>query len=283
LSLNAALFGEETGGRGHDSVSTHFRLLGPVEVWAQGGRVDIGHPKQRSVLAALLLDVNEVTPTATLIDRVWDDDPPASARNVLYSYLANLRSALAGADAELVRRSGGYLLLADPDSIDLHRGRRLIARTREETTSDDRAAALLSEALRQWRGTPFANLNGPWFERMRHALEAERRVALLRRNDLYLHHGRHVELLSELHELSFAQPLDEHLARQLMLALYRSGHRAAAFEHYQRVRRTLADELGVDPGPDLRELHRQMLRNDLTLGVPPPAVAPRPVQRLPRS
>src|SRR5258708_2324026 len=139
-----------------------FRVLGPVEVWSAGGRVDAGHAKQQSVLAVLVLELGRVVPVDVLIDRVWGDNPPASVWNSLYACVAKLRSAFTSAGDErvaLARRSGGYLLEADADQVDLYRFRRWVSEASE--ADDGRAAQLLGEAMRLWRGSALAGAGSP--------------------------------------------------------------------------------------------------------------------------
>src|SRR5258708_119677 len=152
-----------------------FRVLGPVDVWSAGGRVDAGHAKQQSVLAVLVLELGRVVPVDVLIDRVWGDNPPASVRNSLYAYVAKLRSAFTSAGDErvaLARRSGGYLLEADADQVDLYRFRRWVSEASE--ADDGRAAQLLGEAMRLWRGSALAGLGSPWLRGVAGRLEAPR-------------------------------------------------------------------------------------------------------------
>jgi DNA-binding SARP family transcriptional activator/Tfp pilus assembly protein PilF len=247
-----------------------FCVLGPVEVRVTGQPAAAGHPRQRAVLAVLLLDLGRVVPAETLIDRVWGEDPPASVRNVLYGYIGGLRAVLAGAadpQVMLARRPGGYLLHADPGRVDLHQFRHMV---REATAAadDERAAGLLREALAQWRGTSLAGVDSPWLNAMRDTLEAERFTAVLDLNDIRLRQGQHPVLVSELAGQAAAHPEDERLIGQLMLALYRSGRQAEALRWFEQTRQRLAGELGTDPGPDLQALHQQILRADPGLQVP---------------
>lgn len=232
-----------------------FRLLGPVEAWDGGRRVEIGHARQRSVLAALLYDAGTALPTTTLIDRVWGHQPPDGALNVLYTYVARLRRALR---VPLVSRSGAYLLDIDPESVDLHRFRRLLAGAGADV-------AALDEALGLWRGSALSDLNGAWAAEVRATLTAQLLSAHVLRNDAYLRDGRHAELVGPLHELLAAHPGEERLVGQLMLALYRSNRVAEAHEQYRLAHRQLAQRQGRPPGPYLRELHQRMLRDDPTL------------------
>ena len=164
------------------SVAVEFRLLGDVEAWADGQRLDIGPARQRCVLVALLIDVNRLVPTDQLIDRVWSDELPHRARNSLAGYLSRLRQVIASDDVEIARRPGGYVLTADPLSIDLHCFRRLTGQARAATDPLE-ADGLFEKALAMWRGVPFASLDTPWLNDVRTALEAERLAAALDRND----------------------------------------------------------------------------------------------------
>jgi predicted ATPase/DNA-binding SARP family transcriptional activator len=246
-----------------------FRLLGEIEAVVDGGRLDTGHARQRSVLGALLVDVNRPVPVDHLIDRVWADRTPYRARNALSAYVSRLRQLLAHVPGlRIARESGGYVLAADPLSVDLHLFRHLVREARD-TADPEAAAALFGQALDLWRGEPFAALDGPWFADVRTALQAEREAAELDRNDAALRAGRHAELLGELAAAARARPLDERLAGQLMLALYRSGRQADALAVYQEIRTQLVEELGADPSPPLRRVHQQILDGD-------PVPAPRP-------
>jgi DNA-binding SARP family transcriptional activator/tetratricopeptide (TPR) repeat protein len=252
-----------------------FGLLGDVEVRVDGRVVDVGHARQRCVLAALLVDANRLVPVDVLVDRVWGEQVPHRARNAVAGYVSRLRQVLPDG-VRITGRQGGYVLTADPLSVDLHRFDHLVARARFEP---DRASALLTEALGLWRGEPFSTLDTPWLAGVRSGLESRRLAALLDRNDLALDQGRHTELLAELEAAAAASPLDERLAGQLMLALYRSGRQADALLRYEQVRVRLAEELGTDPGPALRLLHKQMLTADACLTISSPGVVSRPVPR----
>lgn len=242
-----------------------FRLLGDVEAWLHGQRLEIGHARRRCVLVALLLDVNQAVRTDALIDRVWADEPPHNARNALAAYMSRLRHLLAEtAEVQILRRPGGYQLAADPSSVDLFRFRGLVAAARD--TADPAAAAtLFDDALQLWRGEPLAALETPWITDMRNALEVERFSVVLDRNDRALAAGRHAEILAELTQELTAHPLDERVAAQLMLAQYRSGRQATALETFRQMRDRLVDELGMDPSPLLREAHRQILDGETRL------------------
>jgi DNA-binding SARP family transcriptional activator len=170
-----------------------FRLLGPVEFWDDGCRVDLGHAKQRRVLAILLIEAGCVVPVGTLIDRVWDHAPPNAALNVLYGYASRLRTILRPYQIDLIHRCGGYLIDIDSDAVDVHRFRRLVSKA--STTRD---ATVLDEALALWRGTPFAGISGSWIAAVRSALEDQHRSVIAERNEWYQRTGRHADVLSPL-------------------------------------------------------------------------------------
>ncbi len=239
-------------------MAVEFRLLGDVDASVDGRAVDMGHARQRSVLAVLLVEVGRVVTIDQLIDRVWSDRPPHRARNALSGYLSRLRGRLAGVDAQIVRGPVGFSLSTDPLSIDLHRFRHLVAGARSAAGPAD-AAAQYEEALGLWSGEPFPTATTPWFHSLRESLLAERMAAVLDRNDAALRAGRHGDLLAELAVAVRDNPLDERLAGQLMLAQFRSGRQADALETYRRTRTELRDELGTDPGVALRQVHQQIL------------------------
>jgi DNA-binding SARP family transcriptional activator len=251
-------------------VTVEFRLLGDVGLIVDGTQFDIGPARQRCVLAALLVDANRVVPVEQLLDRVWAGREPQRARNILSSYVSRLRKVLAVAPGVGITRPGGYLLTVDLETVDLYRFRRTVAEARESVDAEH-ALALFDEALGLWRGEAFAQLDTPWLNQVRVMVDAQRLTAETDRNDLALGQGRHSSLLSELLERAAAWPLDERLAGQLMLALYRCGRQAEALRHFEELRRRLADELGADPGPALSRLHRQVLRNDPSLASSGPA------------
>ncbi|WP_326798284.1 tetratricopeptide repeat protein [Streptomyces sp. NBC_01808] len=255
-----------------------FHLLGGIEAVAADGRpVDLGPARQRSVLAALLLDTGRAVPTGQLVHRVWGHAAPQRATETLYSYLSRLRRTLTGSQTTLARSPDGYELAIGPaDSVDVHRFRRLLtrARARAATATDDAGAAgLFREALALWRGLPFPGVDTPWFNGAREALAKESLAAELDCADVRLRLGDHAALLTELAARSAAHPLDERLAAQYMTALYRCGRAADALDHYRRVRRLLAEELGIDPGRPLQQVHQAVLGGDPELSVPESARA----------
>ena len=269
-------------------MSVEFRLLGDVEARSDGQRLDIGPTRQRCVLVALLVDVNRPVPADQLIDRIWADDLPHRARNALAGYLSRLRQVLSGdGDVEIAREPGGYVLKADPASIDLHRFRQLTSAARA-TTEPAGADRLFCQALELWRGDPFVSLDTPWLNDVRTALGAERLAVVLDHNDAGLRAGRHGELLPQIAAAAQDHPLDERLAGQLMLAQYRCGRQADALDIFRVMRERLVEELGADPSPPLRQVHQQILDGDpgytVAVSEPPPRapVATRPHAGVPR-
>jgi DNA-binding SARP family transcriptional activator/tetratricopeptide (TPR) repeat protein len=249
-----------------------FRLLGPLEVVEHGRSCLLGGRKQRSLLALLLLNANDVVSTDRIVDELWGESPPATVAKSVQVYVSRLRKEL-GHD-RLVTREPGYLLRVEPAELDLDRFRRLVGEA--DGGPPGAAAERLREALALWRGSPIADLAGEPFAQGPIAhLEELRLAALEQRIDAGLAGGRHAELIGELEALVAAQPFRERPRAQLMLALYRSGRQAEALEVYRGARRTLADELGIEPGRELRELERAMLVQDPSLELPPQAASVR--------
>ncbi|MEU4804286.1 AfsR/SARP family transcriptional regulator [Actinosynnema sp. NPDC023587] len=244
-------------------MTVEIRLLGTVEAVLGGRRTDLGHARQRCVLVALAVEVNQPVTFDRLVARVWGDRPPHRPRAALYGYLYRLRRALADADGiALVRRTGCYELVADPDAVDLRRFERLTAAARRPGPDADRLAGY-DDALSLWRGEAFAGLDTPWLAAVRAAAEQQRYLAETERTDTALRLGLGAGELARLTTRAADHPLDERVAAQLLLALHRAGRTGEALARYQRVRRLLADELGTDPGPALRAAHRQLLQTPL--------------------
>ena len=207
-----------------------FRALGPIELWSAGRRQDLGRARARSILAMLLLAPRALVPVETLIDRLWDTEPPPKARDSLSVYVARLRASLrraVGDDVRLVGRAQGYLLEVDPETVDVHQFRRLRRQAGALAASGDyeQAAGLLREADGLWRGQALAGIGGDWAARMRDALEEERRAAILERVGYELELGRHADLVGELRQLLVQYPSDETLVAHQMTALCRNGGR----------------------------------------------------------
>ena len=252
-----------------------FRILGPLEVLDDGRPLQLGGARQRAVLAILLLHAGEVVSNDRLIDELWGDRPPADAPTALQQHVSRLRKLLEP-HSVLVTRQPGYVLDVEPDRIDLERFRLLFEKGRRELEDGrpEDAARTLREALALWRGRPLADLENEPFARDAAAeLEDERLAALEARIDADLALGRHAELIGELRPLVRRHPLREGLRAQLMLALYRAGRQAESLEAYADGRRTLVEELGLEPGPELQRLQQAILEHDADLG--PPAGRPR--------
>ena len=252
-----------------------FKILGPLEACARGERLPLGGTKRRALLALLLLRANEAVSTDWLIDELWGERPPDTAANTLQAHVSQLRKVLHGAlngkTAVLLTQAPGYMLRVSPEALDAHRFEWLLeqASAVRAKSGPAEASALLTEALALWRGQPLADVTDLGSAQPEIArLEELHRRALEDRIDCALELGKHAEVLPELDALVAQHPLSERLHRQLMLALYRSGRQADALQAYQDARRVLTDELGLDPGPELRELHQAILRHDASVAVP---------------
>jgi lactate 2-monooxygenase len=242
-----------------------FRILGPVEVSMNGTKLSLGGPKRRAVLAILLLHANEVVTLDRLADELWGDRPPRNAVTGIHNHVSRLRKQL-GADV-IVTYQGGYSLEVDPSTIDLQRFEQLAADAEHAEPSE--RAALLREALALWRGPPLADLAfEPFATAESVRLEAARTTVLENRIEADLAVGRHDDVVGELQRLVAAHPLRERLRGQLIVALYRGGRQAEALAVYRDARRVLSEELGLEPGPALKELERAVLRQDPSLAGP---------------
>ncbi|MFJ3866913.1 AfsR/SARP family transcriptional regulator [Streptomyces nigra] len=262
-----------------------FGVLGPVRAWRGEEPLPTGSPQQRALLAALLLREGRTATAAELIDALWGEEPPSQALAAVRTYASRLRKAL-GAEV-LVSESGGYAIRGlGEGALDLARAQELAADGEKARAAGDlcRARELLGRALALWDGEALAGVPGPYAEAQRVRLEEWRLQLLEARLDMDLEQGCHAEAVSELTALTAAHPLRERLRELLMLALYRSGRQAEALAVYADTRRLLADELGVDPRPGLKELQQRILRADPALAEPSspaaePAAAPvRPAQ-----
>jgi WD40 repeat protein/DNA-binding SARP family transcriptional activator len=247
------------GGGGYGR-RVEFRVLGSIEVFEEGnGSITLGGPKQRAVLAHLLLRANHLVPTDVLIDEVWGEEPPETARNALQSYASHLRKALGPERIEGSR--AGYRLRAEPSELDAARFQSLLRDARRLLPIDAQAAVgAFDRALTLWRGPAFADLAAePSLRAEASRLDEMRLGALEDRIEAQLTIGQHAEVVGELETLTARFPLRERLWEQLMLALYRSGRQAEALGAFGRARELLADELGIDPSTELRKLHERIL------------------------
>jgi YVTN family beta-propeller protein len=260
-----------------------FRLLGPLEAERGGIRLELGPRKQRAVLALLLLEANRIVPTDRLIDELWGDAPPETARSALQVYVAGLRKALGEDGASLRTQAPGYVLDLEPGTLDLQAFTALRAEARD-ASDPGRAADALHEALALWRGTPLAELDGaPFGAATRAQLEEQRLGALEDRIDADLALGRHAELIHELDAIVAEHPYRERFRAQQMLALYRSGRQADALAAYRSAREAFVEGLGIEPGAELKALERQVLDQDPGLAAPaPPPTAVEAEHRGPR-
>jgi len=270
-----------------------FRVLGPLEALDEGRPVRLGGGKQRALLALFLLHANETLSTDRLIDELWGERPPATASKTVQVYISRLRKALTGgaddaAAGVLVTRDHGYELTLDPGRLDAHRFEALVAKGRSELAAGrpGRAAPVLEESLSLWRGPPLADLAYERFAQREIARLDDLRVAAFEQLvEAKLALGAHAEVVGELEALIGEHPFRERLRGQLMLALYRCERQADALQAFQDARRTLVEELGIEPGDHLRELERAILAQDPGLqlaAAQEPAAADRAVES-PRS
>ena len=267
-----------------------FGILGPLEVTRDGAVVAIPAAKQRALLASLLVDANRTVSVEQLVARLWAADPPQGARVTLQNYVMRLRKAL-GDDGTLIStRPTGYQITVDSGMLDFDRFDELTSHARQLIAHGDaeRASALLRQALELWRGDALCDIESDVLQQEVVTGLAERRLAGIEARieaDLLL--GRHAEVTTELRGLTSRHPLRERFWAQLLLALYRSGRQAEALETYRTVSTVLADELGVDPNPNLQVLHQRILSADpaLTPTAAPassPPTVPRQLPAAPR-
>jgi DNA-binding SARP family transcriptional activator/tetratricopeptide (TPR) repeat protein len=243
-----------------------IRLLGPLEVWRQGSAVTIGGPKPRALLAALALEAGRVVSVDRLLDNLWPGEPPDTAAHAVQVYVSQLRKALG--TSTIATRPPGYVLELDRGRVDAHSFARLVSDGRERLGAGDAAGAssVLRDALALWRGPALADFTYEPFAQTEIArLDELRIVALEERIEADLAVGRHAEVVSELEALVESQPLRERPRGQLMVALYRAGRQADALAAYRAARDTLVEELGIEPGPELRALEAAILRQDEAL------------------
>ncbi|MGI5274480.1 BTAD domain-containing putative transcriptional regulator [Nonomuraea sp. CA-218870] len=248
-----------------------FRVLGPLRVFKDGAELPMGANRELAILACLLLNANRVISVERLVEAVWAGSAPRSAWRQVAICVSRLRRRLG---AGLIETSSpGYLLRAADDSIDWLRFTSMVARARELAAGDrERAVLLLREALALWSGSPFEHFSGLRYEVARMA--EWRLEALETCLELEIELGRHHQVIPELLALVAESPFRERVRAQLMLAQYRAGRRADALRTYQETRRFLLEQIGLEPGPALRRLHEQILRDETALMPRPPAPAP---------
>lgn len=250
-----------------------YRLLGPLEVVADGAPVALGRRQQRALLAILLLQPDSVVSTDRLVELLWPEAAPGRPKTAIQGYVSGLRKVL-GPEA-ILTRGGGYLLAAEPGQLDVFRFEELLTAAREALAGEahESARASLTQALSLWRGSALADFTyESWAQDEIGRLEELRLAAREQLIQARLALGEHAALVGELEAFVHEQPLRERPRGQLMLALYRSGRQAEALETYQQTRERLVDQLGLEPSPELQDLHRAILNHDRALTAP----APRP-------
>ena len=244
-------------------------LFGEMELRVAGHVLDVGTPRRQAVLAAMAVDAGRPVAIEALVDRVWDESPPVEARNVLYSHLSRIRQLLARAAdlagepvVRIERRHAGYVLGVDPELVDLHRFCRLVDHGCGPRTSDVDRVNVLAEALELWRGPPLAAISGRWAAQVRSSWHRRRLDAVMRWAQAVLRFDNPTEVITVLHDFVAEYPLVEPLEGLLMRALHAAGRGAEAIDRYARIRQRLADDLGADPGPEIRALHEAILRGE---------------------
>ena len=250
-----------------------FRILGPLEVTLDGSVVSLGGRRERAILAILLLNIGEAVSVERLIDGVWGEARPTSAKHMVHEYVSRLRTALAEV-SQIATRPPGYLLESAGEALDVREFGRLTAAARAAAGADRPADALRSydQALALWRGDALADvaLEGQALTAATR-LDQERRLVDEERIDCALALGQHQQLIPELEHRVEEAPLRERSRAQLMLALYRAGRQTEALDRYREGRALLVEHAGVEPGRELRELERAILTQDPALELAPGA------------
>lgn len=265
-------------------MGSDYRILGPVEVLQAGGPVDLGAPRLRVLLTRLLMSPGRLVTTDCLVEDLWPGDQPETARHALHVYVSRLRKALGPDRDNLESRRSGYVLSIDPDELDAARFERLAVEGRAAHARGDpeTATALLREALSLWRGPALADVSDAPFAQAEAVRLQDLRLATMQQRiwaDFEL--GRHSELVEELEGLVSLYPLREAFWEQLMLALYRAGRQADALRMFQTARTTLAEELGLEPGPALARVEERILAQDPALDLDSPGSPRGPPSSLP--
>lgn len=265
-----------------DTGTLRINILGPLECWCSGVRLRLGGPVPERVLVALLLEPGQVLPVSRLVEAVWDDDPPTTASHQVRKAVARLRQLLPEGTSLIVTDGPGYRAELGPVELDLDLfSRSLRSARRAATGRADEAIRHLESALTLWRGPVLGGSGSAVIDAASTVLEERRLAAVEQLMELRLAGGEAGELVSDLRRLVAAHPLREMLRGQLMRALFRAGRQAEALDEYARVRRILSDELGIDPGGELAQLHEAILRNDPVLAAPRPTKPAVPSADLP--
>lgn len=249
-----------------------FRVLGPISAWGSGGRIPVGGPRQQCVLGTLLVELGKEVTAERLTELLWGEDPPRTSRSIIHVQISHLRRAF----PSLIQTSaGGYLAVTDPDNVDLHRFRRLVGAAHASADLAT-AHAFWDEALSSWEGRPFSGIGSDrlWYALCLPLVE-EHWNALTSWAESAFDLGLYGTIVERLTSTVYEEPLRERLCFLLIAAFYRNGDRAAAMAAYHSLRERLADELGVDPGPEIAALYQEMLRETDQ----PPAAPQPPVQR----
>jgi DNA-binding SARP family transcriptional activator len=252
--------------------SVEFRVLGPLEARVGENMLPLGGMKQRTLLAALLLQANEVVMSDRLIDELWGAERPKTAATALQVHVSQLRKALKADRELLLTRAGGYLMALEPDQLDLHRFERLASEGKRALADGDAVSALanLRAALDLWHGPPLADVSYEPFAQVPIMRLEELRLATIEtRVEAELALGHHEALISELESLVREHPFRECMRSQLMIAFYRAGRQAEALAAYRAGRRVLVDELGIEPDARLQHLQAAILRHDTALELVP--------------
>ncbi len=257
-----------------------FRILGPVEVHGTGGRARLGGAKQVALMSALIVQANHVVPVDGLIEAAWGDDPLDAATAALHTSFSRLRRALndvePGGGERISTQSTGYLLRVEPGELDLDTFHEHVKHARAANTANqlDEAVNRFQAAMALWRGPALAGVTGRSAQGHANSINETRLTVTEEMLNVRLARGEHAALIADLNALISTHPLRERLRGQLLLALYRSGRQADALSAYQDVYRLLSDELGIQPGLQLRQLHEQILASDPALDVPSPTATP---------
>jgi DNA-binding SARP family transcriptional activator len=265
-----------------------FEVLGPVRGWVGRSELELGSPQQRAVLAMLLLVRGRQVPLDSLIDGLWEGEVPRSAAGTVRTYVSRLRRLLdtgegGQAGCEIASAGDGYALRLGSAALDLDQFEGWLRDARRAWQCHDgaRAGTLMRSALGLWRGAALSGVPGPYAESRRIGLTELHLAAQQERLTMDIEVGEQVAAIAELRALLAEHPFREGLSELLMLALYKAGRQADALRAYDTVRRGLRDELGVDPGPALREMHQRILRaDDRLMDIAAEPVAPRAGSRL---